>query len=153
MRRLAILICSGALLSGSLLAADSSSKDVIDYRQDVMKTLEEQSSILGEMASGVVPSDNMNTDMQILALAASTGLKAFTPKVPGGKAKPEVWSNWDDFSKKMNDFAQKAADGAKAAQAQGSDAAMTALVDIANGCKGCHDQYREEEKKGQSNSQ
>jgi cytochrome c556 len=151
MRRLAILICSGALLSGSLLAADSSSKDVIDYRQDVMKTLEEQSSILGEMASGVVPSDNMNTDMQILALAASTALKAFTPKVPGGKAKPEVWSNWDDFSKKMNDFAQKATEGAKAAQAQGSDAAMTALVDIANGCKGCHDMYREEEKKGQQN--
>ncbi len=146
MRRLAILICSGALLSGSLLAADSSSKDVIDYRQDVMKTMEEQSSILGEMASGVIPNDNMNTDMQILALAASTALKAFTPKVPGGKAKPGIWTNWDDFSKKMNDFAQKASEGAKAAQAQGSDAAMTALVDIANGCKGCHDMYREETK-------
>jgi cytochrome c556 len=146
MRRLAILICSGALVSGSLLAADSDNKDVIDYRQDVMKTMEEQSSILGEMASGVIPSDNMNTDMQILALSASTALKAFTPKVPGGKSKPEIWTNWDDFSKKMNDFAQKASDGAKAAQSQGSDAAMTALVDIANGCKGCHDQYREETK-------
>jgi len=146
MRRLAILICSGALLSGSLLAADSDSKDVIDYRQDVMKSMEEQSSILGEMASGVVPTDNMNTDMQILALSASTALKAFQPKVPGGKAKPEIWTNWDDFSKKMNDFADKASAGAKAAQAQGTDAAMTELVDIANGCKGCHDMYREETK-------
>ena len=145
-RKLAILICSGALLSGSLLAAEGTDKDVIDYRQDVMKTLDEQSAILGQMASGVVPSDNMNTDMQILALAASTALKAFTPKVAGGKAKPEIWTNWDDFSKKMNDFAQKASEGAKAAQSQGSDAAMTALVDIANGCKGCHDMYRQETK-------
>ena len=148
MRRLAILICSGVLLSGSLLAADSTDKDVIDYRQDVMNTLEEQSSALGQIASGVIPTDNMSTHMQILALAASTALKAFTPKVPGGKAKPEVWSNWDDFSKKMNDFAEKAAAGAKA---QGSDAAMTALVDIANGCKGCHDMYRQESKGQDSN--
>lgn len=146
MRRIAILICSGALLSGSLLAADGTDKDVIDYRQDVMKTLQEQSAILGQMASGVVPNADMSTDMQILALAASTGLKAFTPKVPGGKAKPEVWSNWDDFSKKMTDFADKAAAGAKAAKEQGSDAALTALVDIANGCKGCHDMYRQETK-------
>lgn len=152
MRRIAVLICSGALLSTSLLAAESTDKDVIDYRQDVMKTLEEQSSILGQMASGVVPNNDMTTDMQILALAASTALKAFQPKVPGGKAKPEIWTNWDDFSKKMNDFAQKASEGAKAAQTQGSDAALTALVDIANGCKGCHDMYRQETK-GQSDSQ
>jgi cytochrome c556 len=146
MRRLAVLICSGALLSSALLAAESTDKDVIDYRQDVMKTLEEQSSALGEIASGVIPNDNMNTHMEILALAASTALKAFTPKVQGGKAKPEIWTNWDDFQKKMNDFSDKATAGAKAAKEQGSDAAMTALVDIANGCKGCHDMYRQETK-------
>jgi cytochrome c556 len=106
-----------------------------------MKTLDEQSAALGEMASGVIPQDNMGAHMQMLSLAASMALKAFTPKVAGGKAKPEVWSNWDDFSKKMNDFAQRAAAGA---QAQGQDAQLGALVDIANGCKGCHDMYRQD---------
>ena len=131
-------------MSGVLLAADApADKDVIDYRQDVMKTLDEQSAALGEMASGVIPQDNMGAHMQMLALAASMGLKAFTPKVQGGKAKADVWSNWDDFSKKMTEFQQKAAAGA---QAQGQDAQLSALVDIANGCKGCHDMYREETK-------
>ena len=149
MRRLLLLLCSCALLPLSLLAADApNDKDVIHYREDVMKTLDEQSAALGQMASGVVPSDTMAADMQILALTASTALKAFTPKVAGGQAKPDVWSNWADFSKKMTDFAQTTAQGAKAAQ-QSSDAAMTSLVDIANGCKGCHDMYREE-KKGQA---
>ena len=118
-RKLVILLSCAALLSGSLLAAEGTDKDAIDYRQDVMKTMDEQSAILGQMASGVVPSDNMNTDMEILALAASTALKAFTPKVPGGKSKPEIWSNWDDFSKKMTDFSDKATAGAKAAKEQG----------------------------------
>jgi cytochrome c556 len=150
MRRLSLLLCCSCALVPplALLAADApNDKDVIQYREDVMKTLDEQSAALGQMASGVVPSDAMATDMQILALTASTALKAFTPKVPGGEAKPDVWANWADFSKKMTDFAQTTAQGAKAAQ-QSSDAALTALVDIANGCKGCHDMYRQE-KKGQ----
>ena len=147
MRRLPIVLCSCALMSGVLLAADApADKDIIDYRQDVMKTMDEQSAALGEMASGVIPQDNMGAHMQMLGLAASLALKAFTPKVQGGKAKPDVWANWDDFSKKMIDFAQKAADGAKA---QGTDAQLSALVDIANGCKGCHDMYRSEDTKGQ----
>jgi cytochrome c556 len=144
MRRLSFLFCTGFLLATSLLAADApADQDVIQYREDVMKTLEEQSAALGEIASGVIPDDNMMTHMKILGLTASTALKAFVAKVPGGEAKPAIWSNWDDFSKKMTDFAQKAADGAKA---QGNDAAMSALIDIANGCKGCHDTYREDKK-------
>ena len=123
-------------------AGSSADRDVIDYRQDMMKTLDEQAASLGEMASGVIPQDNMGAHMQMLALAASMGVKAFAPNVPGGKAKPDVWSNWNDFSKKMTDFAQKAAAGA---QAQGVDAQLSALVDIANGCKGCHDVYREKQ--------
>jgi cytochrome c556 len=119
-------------------------KDIIEYRQDVMKTLDEQSAALGQMASGVVPPDSMVTDMQTLALAASTALKAFEPKVFGGQAKPDVWSNWDDFSKRMTDLIQRANAGAEAAKVQGSETASAALVDIANGCTSCHHTYRQE---------
>lgn len=137
------LVCSVAMLSVTLpvLAAD---QDVIQFREAVMKTLNEQSAILGEMASGAIPDDNLVTHMDEMALAASTALKAFQEKVPGGEAKPDVWANWTDFSKRMSDFAQQTAAGAKIAKEQGKDAAMVQLINYADSCKGCHDMYRQE---------
>jgi cytochrome c556 len=143
MKRLPILLGTCALLSISLLAAGASDQDVIDYRQDIMKTLDEQSEALSEIASTAIPNDNLNAHMEILALTASTALKAFEPKIPGGKAKPEVWSNWADFSKRMTEFAQRAAEGAQVAKEQGHDAALEAAVDAAESCKSCHDMYRQ----------
>ena len=137
------LVCSVAMLSVSLpvLAAD---QDIIQFREAVMKTLNEQSAILGEIASGAVPDDNLVVHMDELALTASTALKAFEPKVQGGEAKPDVWAKWPDFSKRMSDFAQQTAAGAKIAKDQGKDAAMVQLINYADSCKGCHDMYRQE---------
>ena len=149
MKRLTPLLCCCALLSLTLpaLAAD---QDVIQFREAVMKTLNEQSAALGQIASGVVPEDNLVTHMNEIALAASAALKAFTPKVPGGEAKPAVWANWADFSKRMTDFAQQTAAGAKIAKEQGKDAALVQLINYADSCKGCHDMYRQE-KSGDAN--
>ncbi len=145
MRRFSILSCSCALLCAALpvLASD---QDVVQYREAVMKTMNEQVAALGEIASEVVPDDNLVAHMNILALTASTALKAFEPKVPGGEAKPEVWANWADFSKRMTAFAQETAAGAKIAKEQGKDAALVQLINYADSCKGCHDMYRQEKK-------
>jgi cytochrome c556 len=118
-------------------------QDAIDYRQHIMKTLNEQAAALGEILSGAVPDDNAIAHMDALALTAATALKAFEPKVPGGESKPEVWSQWADFSKRMNDFAQKTAEMAKVAHAQGKDAGLATVMDALS-CKKCHDSYRKE---------
>jgi len=120
-------------------------KDVIDDREHLMKTLTEQSAALGEILSGAIPDDNFVAHLDAIALTASIALKAFEPKVLGGEAKPDVWSNWPDFSKRMNEFAQKSADTAKVAREQGKDAAMASLVDMLD-CKSCHEDYRVEKK-------
>jgi cytochrome c556 len=145
MKRIPLVLssCALMLLTLPVLAAD---QDVIQFREAVMKTLNEQSAALGEIAAGAIPDDNLVTHMDEMALAASTALKAFTPKVPGGDAKPEVWANWADFSKKMSDFAKQTADGAKIAKEQGKDAAMVQLINYADSCKGCHDMYRQKKK-------
>ena len=109
-----------------------------------MNTLGEQSAAIGEIISGVIPADNLRAHMQVLALTAAMALKAFEPNVPGGRAKPDVWSNWPDFSKRMTQFAQKTLAGAKVTD---SDAALTAMADVSDDCKNCHDTYRGEEKK------
>ena len=130
-----------ALQHPASAAADP--QDTIDYRQHIMKTLNEQAAALGEILSGAIPDDNAIAHMDALALTAATALKAFEPKVQGGESKPEVWSQWADFSKRMNDFAQKTAAMAKVAHEQGKDAGLANVMDALS-CKKCHDTYRKE---------
>src|SRR5258706_9284836 len=85
-------------------------KDVIDYREHIMKTLNEQAEALGMILSTAIADNNATAHLEIIALTASTALKAFEPKVPGGESKPDVWAKWPDFSKRMNEFAAKTAE-------------------------------------------
>lgn len=147
MRRSTQLLCVLAFsAASSLTVAYADDKDVIDYRQHVMNTLNEQTAALGQILSTAIPDDNVVGHLEAIALTAATGLKAFEPKVQGGEAKPEVWTHWDDFSKRMNEFAQKTAEAAKKAKAGGKDEVLTNILDALT-CKGCHDVYRDEKKK------
>ena len=128
------------------MPAHADDKDAIEYRQHIMNTLNEQAGALGQILSNAVQDDNVISHLDALALTASTALKAFTPKAQGGEAKPEVWTNWADFSKRMNEFATMTAAMAKTAHEQGKDAALANVVDALS-CKSCHDTYRKEKPK------
>ncbi len=132
-----------ALQAAATASADNS--NTIDYRQHIMNTLNEQAGALGEILAGAVPDDNVLAHLDALALTASTALKAFEPKVPGGQSKPEVWSNWADFSRRMNEFAQGTASMAKVAHEQGKEAGLAQVMDALS-CKKCHDTYRQEKR-------
>ena len=138
------LCASSALLCVMPVHADD--KDVIEYRQHIMNTLNEQAGALGQILSNAVPDDNVILHLDALALTASTALKAFTHKAQGGEAKPEVWANWADFSKRMNEFANMTAAMAKTAHEEGKDAGLANVVDALS-CKSCHDTYRKEKPK------
>ncbi len=116
-------------------------QDVIDYRRHIMETLKAQTAALGMIMSGAIPDDNAVAHMDIIAEAASTALKAFEPRVEGGDARAEVWAKWDDFSARMNAFAEKTAAMAKTAHEQGKDEALLQVMDALT-CKQCHDDYR-----------
>ena len=124
---------------------DAAGKEAIEYRQHIMKSLEQQTAALGQILSGAGPAENTVAHMETLALSASIALKSFEAKVPGGAAKPEVWSDWADFSKRMKDFADKSAEMAKIGREQGPDQAAMLVIE-ALPCKGCHDTYRDEKK-------
>jgi cytochrome c556 len=126
--------------------ADADDQDVIAYREHIMKTLNEQAEALGMIVSTTIPDENTAAHLEIIALTASTALKAFEPKVPGGESKLVVWSNWPDFSKRMNEFAAKTAEAAKLARESGAKAGLTD-IDHTLTCKSCHEVYREEKKK------
>jgi cytochrome c556 len=134
-----------AIFLPAVVSADN--QDVIDYREHVMKTLDEQAAAVGMILSTAIPGDNTASHLQAIALTAQIALKAFEPKVLGGEAKPEVWSNWADFSKRMNEFAKNTAEVAAQAKEKGDvDPALGEKVVDAFSCKSCHEVYRKEKK-------
>lgn len=146
--RVSKAVAVGVALGATLLlplASRADDKDVIDYRQHIMKSLEHQTAALGQILSGAGPAENTVAHMETLALTASMALKSFEAKVPGGAAKAEVWKDWADFSKRMKQFAEKSAEMAKVAKEQGPDQAAMLVIE-ALPCKGCHDVYRDEKK-------
>lgn len=145
-RSLKWLYLAAFALTPVLTTAAVDDKAVVEYREHIMNTLNEQAGALGEILSSAIPDDNVVAHLDALALTASTALKAFEPKVPGGEAKPEVWSNWADFSKRMTEFANLTAKMAQTAHEQGKDAALGQVVDALS-CKACHDTYRKEKAK------
>lgn len=112
------------------------------YRQHVMNSIDAQSAALGQILSTEIPDTNLTSHLEVLALIAAGSLKAFEPKAPGGASKPQVWDQWPDFSKRMDEFAHKTAAAAETARQQGVDAALPGIM-AALSCKGCHDVYRQ----------
>jgi cytochrome c556 len=146
MRRDFNVFCAAALAAVFLLrTAHADDKDVIEYREHIMNTLNEQSGALGQILSGVAPEENLGAHLDAIALTASIAVTAFQPKVLGGEAKPDVWANWPDFAKRMNEFAQRTAQAAKAAKTQSKEAVSVMIIDALT-CKACHDTYRQEKK-------
>jgi cytochrome c556 len=129
------------LALGPMQTAIADDDDVISYRQLIMKELDAEAAALGMIVSGQIPPDSMALQARAIANSANSALKAFEPKVPGGEAKPEVWSKWDDFSQRMQTFAKKSAEMAKVSES-GNVASVTELMIDALPCKGCHDVYR-----------
>jgi cytochrome c556 len=142
-RQFRILCAVGFATMVVLQSAYGDDKDVVDYREHVMNTLNEQSGAVGQILSGAVPDDNLVAHLDAIALTASIALKAFQPKVLGGEAKPDVWANWSDFAKRMNEFAQKTALTAKAAKEPGRSGVSEMIIEALS-CKACHDTYRHE---------
>ena len=147
-RHAARSFCSiAALITASTLAAAPSTANAgdpenISYRQNIMKTIDAQAAAIGQILSGEVPDDQAVAHFETIALAASTALKSFEPKSLGGQSKPEVWSNWPDYAKRMQEFAQKSAEVAAVGKSQGKEAALARVIE-ALPCKSCHDKYRD----------
>lgn len=139
--RQAIVPIAFLVLSLAALPGRADDQDVIDYRQHIMKTMGEQMGAISMILQNKAPPDNFAVHMKILALAATQAKSAFQPKVPGGDAKPGVWTDWQDFSKRLDELVSATADLATAAQHE-SVSQVGAKMQSALKCKGCHDTYR-----------
>ena len=136
---LSTAVALGAIAFSNVARADD--KDVIEYREHIMNTLNAQTSAIGMIVSTQIPEDNLVQHVEAIALTAKQALKSFEPKVQGGESKPEVWTNWPDFEKRMKDFVARTDKLAKDAKTGGTLVVMEQMVDALT-CKSCHDIYR-----------
>jgi cytochrome c556 len=121
-------------------------KDVVAYRRHLMITLNEQSGALGMILTKSIPDGDAVAHLEAIALTASYATKAFAANVEGGEARPEIWTKWPDFARRMDAFAAKTALAAKTARERGPEAGLTNILDALT-CKACHDIYRDEAKR------
>lgn len=126
---------------GSPPVSQEDADSIILDRQLVMQAIDKDVEALGNIVAGAAPPAELVARTQAVAKNAKAALKAFEPNVPGGAAKPEVWAKWDDFRKRMEDFAVKSEEMAKASES-GNLAVVGEHMIGALQCKQCHDVYR-----------
>jgi cytochrome c556 len=135
-----------ALALGLPEHARADDQDTIDYRRTIMRTLEEQQGAIQQILHQKTSPENFAVHAQVLAITSGVAKKAYEAKVPGNGAKPNVWTEWADFSKRLDDLNAATAALAKSAKEGGIATAGGQIADIASKCKGCHEIYREPQK-------
>lgn len=139
-----ILTASVVLISlsiGAIAHADVENQAVAD-RMAAMKAISGSLKTLGGMAKGAVEFDAAIAQAAVDTVEMQSGalpvLFEAQETDPLSDAKPEIWTNWDDFVSKANGL------NATAAAITITDAASVgaALGAIGGTCKGCHSEYR-----------
>lgn len=118
-------------------------------RQQIMTQLDDDTKELGEIVSGELPKGKLAATTRSIAKGAQDALAAFKEPLPGGRSKPEVWSNHADFMQRMDVFVRETEAMAKLGEA-GNLGGVTEKLITALPCKECHDLYREPKKPGQT---
>ncbi|HEX7857555.1 MAG TPA: cytochrome c [Sphingobium sp.] len=126
-------------------ANSADAEGIIFERQQIMKQLDTDTDTLGSIIAGEIPKDKLVAVTRSIAQGARQSVTAFQQKVPGGRAKPEVWSNYADYSQRMENFARSAEQLAKDAETGNMTAVVSTMGD-ALPCKQCHDVYREKKR-------
>lgn len=152
MNKLCIGLASG-LLGLSVLtaasAADPKPEDTAEYRQSVFTIIGWNFKPIGAMVKGEVPFDAaaVARHAQYVEMMSKALLEGFSKgsgpdAVKHTEAKPEIWTNWDQFNSKLNNFEQEAAKLAEVAKGGDEGAIKAQFGKTAETCKACHKEFR-----------
>lgn len=147
MRRAALLL--SLLIAGNIAIAQNKPEDIIRYRKSAYTVLLWNWMPLNAMVRGRIAFDaaEFARRAERVAALAPQLLEGFPEGSGTGattEAKPEIWTNFADFSAKMKDFERESAALASIAKA-GDEAAMKEqFAKVGGTCKACHDQYKAE---------
>ena len=145
------LMITGLLLTmlAPLALSAAEPEDIIKYRKNVMKAVGGHTSAAGAIVQGKV-------DYKAHLSEHARALQAMTKDIPGlfpkdsdfgdTNAKDGVWSKRAEFEKAASNVKTKVEAFAKAVQGGKQNAIVASFKDMGEGCKGCHKDFRKEEK-------
>lgn len=119
---------------------------VIFERQQIMLQLEKDAEQLGLIVAGLAPRDKLAATARAVADGARDSRASFELHAEGGRSKPEIWSNWQDYNQRMQVFADRSEQMAKLAET-GNFNGLIEIMSDAMPCKACHDLYRTPKKR------
>lgn len=130
------------LFAGIAFAEVEATDPLVIAQKDLMKSFGGAAKALGGMASGEVAYDaTAAAAAKATLVAGSADIHVKFEKAgsdPASEAKPEIWTNWDDFVAKATAL-NAAATALDVASADGIKAGMGA---IGGACKDCHTSFR-----------
>jgi cytochrome c556 len=131
------------LAAGAAFAEDAPTDPNAIARAELMKTIGKNTGILGNMAGGKSAYDAAAAEAAKAALIEASAKIEETFMTQGAadpvsEAKPEIWTNWEDFLKKASAL-NAAATAMDVASAETIGAGMGGL---GGACKDCHTTYR-----------
>ena len=139
-----LLLISGAVLAHGIVT-NGAVNNSVEIRKAAMKNLGINMKAIAAVAKGEAEySDALNRKAQLIAEIAGTITILFHDKViiEDSRAKPEIWTNMDDFKLKAEALV-RSADGLIAAVKAGDQGKIgAALAAAGKSCGGCHKPYR-----------
>ena len=150
MNRLVFAAAAAISLGTALPAAAQFQKpeDAIKYRKSAMTVMANHFGRIGAMVNGRVPFDaaTVQANADVVATLSKLPFTGFIDGTSTGdtKAKPEIWTDFADFTAKMKDLERESAALATIAKS-GDEAKMREQFAKTGGaCKACHDKYKAE---------
>jgi len=134
-----------SLWLGLLLAAvpATAAEGDADYRHHVMEAVGGHMQSAADILRQKVPhQDHLSLHVNALAELAEIVDTLFPEGSEGGEALPAIWDNPDDFASKLSTFQEAAANLHSTLQNGGG--VGPAFQELAQACKSCHDDYRED---------
>ena len=138
-----------SLMSGAPLAHIEQSEPLQSLRQSYFALLGMTLAPMGDMVKGKLEWNDalFATWTEDLNHAAQFGVeRGFAPGTDTGttRAKPNIWSNMEDFQSKLDDF-RAAAKLANTAAAGEPCESRKQFVATGGTCKACHDEYKSQD--------
>ncbi len=146
------MLLAGTVLALALAGSATGKTPSAPTAQDVVATRQAAMMMSASSLNGIKNIAEKADSVKGAGFAArgiaawATALPAMFPagpaKVPGTRAKPEIWTNRADFEVKAAAFAAAAQSMVTAAQADDKAGLAVAVGETATACKACHDAYQ-----------
>ncbi|MGB5559610.1 MAG: cytochrome c [Paracoccaceae bacterium] len=138
------VICGVAIVAAGLAwSKDGVQNAVVKERMALMQSISADAKVLGDMATGKASFDADAASGAIGGLTGNANLitERFEPQEddPVSEAKPEIWSNWDDFGGKAEGLFKVAL----MSDVSSLEAVQASMANIGGACKACHSTFRE----------